>query len=403
MVDRCVPLPLPLPLPRARAARDDVVAAGRGMVVAGCVAGRLGRALAVRVGVGLGLVACEPPPAVTPPPVPPTPGFVVARPDPTIRSLNDVVVLGAAETGVARAVAVGTDGAVLAFDGATWTRETSGTAADLESVSGFVDGTGIETVLAVGASGTVLARSSTDGVWRALPSPVTAHLFGVWLASGTDAFIVGDDGTVLRWDGTTLVQLVDEVLIDSGAADGSRFPIADPLKSVMGRAVDDVYAVGPRGGVWRFDGTAFRREDTETNRPLVDVFTRAGVWVAATDGVLLRRRDDGWRDDEFVVPAPVFVQGIWARGDGDVFVVGLADQLFHLENGVWTIVELENGTELRAVDGTELPRAAEAPPESPTLREVVAVGGGGRIVRGPLVLPLPGEQPLTTRPAVEVP
>jgi hypothetical protein len=342
-----------------------------------------------------GLAACGPtaPPAPPPPPAPTAPGFVVARPDPAVRSLNDVVVLGADEAGIARAIAVGTDGAGLVWNGASWSREDTGTTADLESVSGVVDENGVETVFAVGAGGTVVLRSSTDGLWRALPSPVTAHLFGVWAASATDAFAVGDDGTVLRWDGAALTRLVDEVLVDTGAENGERFPIADPLKGVMGTGPTEVYAVGPRGGVWRFDGVAFVREDTQTSRPLVDVFTRAGVWAATTDGVLLRRRDDGWRDDEFVVPVPVFLQGVWARDDGDVFAVGLADELFHFTGGAWARVFIENDAELRAIDGAVLPAG----------REIIAVGAGGRIVRGPLVVAQPGETPLSIRPLPEAP
>jgi hypothetical protein len=361
---------------------------------------RVGLALAVAVMT----MACDDllaPPVEDPPPAP---GFVVSTPA-EVRTLHDVAVIVADHTGITSAFAVGTDGTILHFDGAAWAREASGVTVDLESVSGVVDEDGFEHVFAVGAAGTVVRRTGASGDWEVIPTGVTEHLFGVWVRRDDDAFVVGDNGRVLRWDGEVLTALVDEVLIDTGAVDEAgdpiAFPIADPLKSVMGRN-DEVFAVGPRGSVYRFDGTRFLREDTATNRPLVDVFTRAGVWAAATDGVLLRRRDGSWRDDEFVAPAPVFLQGIWARGDGDVFAVGLSPDVFHLENGAWTITSAGAGVALRAIDGAELPPDPDAAPPAegeeppPVVRQVLAVGAGGRVIRGPLVTPLPGEVALTT-------
>lgn len=348
--------------------------------------------------------ACE---QILPPPVevePPTPGFVISTPA-EVRTLTDVAVLVADHTGITSAFAVGTDGTILHFDGASWTREESGVTVDLESVSGVVDGDGFEHVFVVGDAGTVLRRRGAGGDWEVLPTGVTEHLFGVWVRTDDDAFAVGDNGRVLRWDGEVIVPLVDEVLIETGAVDEDgapiAFPIADPLKSVMGRD-SEVFTVGPRGSVYRFDGTRFLREDTATNRPLVDIFTRAGVWAAATDGVLLRRRDGAWRDDEFIAPIPVFLQGIWTRGDGDVFAVGLAPEVFHLENGAWTITSAGQGVALRAIDGAELPPDPEAEPPAegeeppPVVRQILAVGAGGRVIRGPLVTPLAGEVALTT-------
>jgi hypothetical protein len=335
-------------------------------------------------------------------PEPPKPGFVVSRPFDDIRTLHDVVVLGVDVDHVTRALAVGADGAAIAWDGERWTREDTGVDVDLFSISGGSNDDGVEVVLAVGQGGTILSRDA-DG-WTRVPSPVADDLFSVWVRTVDDAFIVGDHGTVLRFDGERVVQLVDEVLIDSGAVDDNgdaiAFPIADPLKGVMGRGDDDVFAVGPRGVVYHFDGERFTLEPTQTNRPLVDVFTRAGVWAATTDGVLLRRHDGEWSDNEFVAPAPVFLQGIWARGDDDVFAVGLAAQVFHRDSEGWTIVDLDDGTELRAIDGATLAVPDDAEEGFVPGREIFAVGAGGRVVRGPAVLPADGETTLPSRPYV---
>ena len=353
-------------------------------------------------------VGCEQLIEPSPEPDPPAPGFVVSTPLPT-RSLFDVEVMTADVDGITSAFAVGTDGVILHYDGASWQRETSGVTVDLESVSGFVDDDGFEHTLVCGADGTLLRRTGAGGAWELVPTGVSDHLFGVWVRNAEDAFVVGDNGRVVRWDGTVAVALVDEVLIDTGAVDADgvaiEFPISEPLKSVMGRGSDEVFAVGPRGTVYRFDGTRFLREDAQTNRPLAAVFTEAGVWAAATDGVLLRRRDGTWNDTEYVAPVPAFMQGVWARNDGDVFAVGLTSEVFHREGDVWTITPVGEQVELRAIDGAELPLPEDTPEgaEIEPSREILAVGAGGRIVRGPLALPGAGELVLSTLPAEESP
>ncbi len=360
------------------------------------------REQAMLVGWAMGLLACQAPSTSSPEAPSVEPGFVVSIPVP-VRTLTDVVILGANPLEITSAYAVGTDGTILHFDGDTWTREDSGVSVDLESVSGVVDDVGVEHVFAVGSDGTVLRRAE-EARWVNVPSGVSEHLFGVWVRRRDEAFAVGDRGRVLRWDGAVLVPLADELLIETGAfeqGEAVAFPIAEPLKAVMGRD-DDLFVVGPRGAVYRFDGTRFRREDSGTNRPLADVFTRAGVWAAATDGVLLRRHDDGWRDDVFVAPVPIFLQGIWARNDDDVVAVGLAPEIVHRHNGAWSMTSLEPGVALRAIDGVELP---DPPPDDDVAdgavtadnrRQVLAVGAGGRVIRGPRVRAKDGEVALAT-------
>lgn len=365
----------------------------------------IGHLQRVAIAAASALIGCSAPGAAVDeePPPPPPPGFVVSIPF-TVRALNDVVVVDRGATGITAAWAVGTDGVVLHYDGTRWAQETSGVDVDLQGVSGIIDPDGDPYVVAVGADGTMLERVGA-GDWRAVDTTVDDLLFSVWVRARDDVFVVGDRGRVIRFDGEVAEPLVDEVLLDTGAVDEDgapiAFPIADPLKSVMGRD-NEVFAVGPRGGVYRFDGERFAREDSQTARPLVDVFTRAGVWAATTDGVLLRRRDDGWNDTDYNTPVPAFLQSIWARHDGDVFAVGLTPEIFHFADGEWHTTPVGDRVELRAIDGSELPLAADEPEETPRRREVLAVGAGGRIVRGPLAVARAGETALTTTPPLVV-
>jgi hypothetical protein len=84
----------------------------------------------------------------------------------------------------------------------------------------------------------------------------------------------------------------------------------------------------------------------------------------------------------------VFLQDVFVT-DGHEILVGLVDRLYHrhvkdageeTERRAWDAIELDQGTFLRAADGVFLPPEEEG--DEPELL-VVAVGGGGRIVRGP--------------------
>jgi hypothetical protein len=357
---------------------------------------------------GVTSVACTPEVADVPDEevVPPTPGFVVSVPV-AVRALNDVVVLSATSTGVSAAWAVGTDGVVLHYNGKAWAAESSGVDVDLESVFGLVDPEGAPFVVAVGANGTLLQRAA-DGAWSTVATNVDEHLFGVWAKAVDDVWAVGDNGRVLRYDGVAVEALVDEVLIPTGANDEDgepiAFPIPEPLKGVMGRD-DEVYVVGPGGSAYRFDGSVFTRETTSTNRPLTDIFTEASIWATATDGVILRRRGGNWvaqpGEFNYVTPVPAYLQGVWARNDDDVFAVGLTPEIFHFTGGVWTSTVIDDSVDMRAVDGLDLPLPEGAPAEAVVQTEVFAVGAGGRIVRGPAVLPRADETPLATVTVVE--
>ena len=111
-------------------------------------------------------------------------------PYPQGNTLNDV--WGASGTDV---FAVGDVGAIVHYDGTTWTVVASGTEANLLGVGGT---TGSD-VFAVGQKGTILHY---DGVaWAAMDSPTLADLAAVWAASPSDVFAVGSGGTILHYDG----------------------------------------------------------------------------------------------------------------------------------------------------------------------------------------------------------
>lgn len=370
-----------------------------------------------------------------PPPEPPPPGWHLSVPIGDVRSINDVIVLeprGDAEDFPAyHGFAVGTGGTILRVDrsqdgAVTWAREQADITADLESIDVVRFGDGQELVMAVGGNGTVVRRSD-DGTWSSVASGITDVLFDVTFRNENDGFIVGDNGTILRWNGTALTLQVNQTLqevvgglcpaqgcgANSVCADDgnchSFFGIPEPLKGVGDAGI--MIAVGARGAVYRYDpnsdptgtpGNRWLREDAGTQRSLAAVDTENGVTVPTIDGVLMRRNgDNDWDDDDFRVPSPVFLQDVWTRGNPTA--VGLSEDIYQLNNeGLWELTRVAEGAELRGVDGVRFDLEPGAPgnedgEEVLAVQEIFAVGGGGRVVRGPLVLPGNGEALLETR------
>ena len=115
---------------------------------------------------------------------------------------------------------------------------------EFQAIDGVADGTSI---WAVGSHGG--AFRYCEGKWRAMDSGSEVILRDVWHPNADFAMAVGDQGTILSWDGRRWTTL------DS--------PIEQTLYAVWGSAPDDVWIGGAydEEGVLllHFDGTAFTR------------------------------------------------------------------------------------------------------------------------------------------------
>jgi hypothetical protein len=307
------------------------------------------------------------------------PGWVVSTPVAAIDTLHDVVTLGPGS-----AWAVGSAGTVLrAVDGA-WSKVEVPAVVDLLSVSARIEDDGTQTIAIAGAAGTILVGNG--GPFAAIAPATEQDLYGVWVADPQTVYAVGAAGVIVRVAVLDARVMEDESLQERQNEDGSveYFPIPEALKAVGGGWRDDVVAVGARGAVYHYDGTSWSREDADTSRPLTDLFTGAGIWSTTTDGVILYRNGfSDWDTESFRAPAPVFLQGVWTNWDLMV-AVGFAGALFVRQDGAWESVPVDGDLVLRAVSGVVVEEGTE---EVPAVYDVYAVGGGGRIVRGPTALP----------------
>jgi len=193
--------------------------------------------------------------------------------------------------------AVGANGAILKYNGSTWTAQTSGSSATLRGVWGSsatnvwvvgdryksgstyyytllhttnggtswtavsktggqdlkgIWGTDANNMFAVGANGTILRSTDGGTSWAAMgvPTGFTTTLYGVWGSSATDVYAVGAGGAILHWDGNTSHAWA---AVTSGSVRN--------LYGAWGSVSTNVYAVGESTGtagtLLHWDGTSW--------------------------------------------------------------------------------------------------------------------------------------------------
>src|SRR5262249_24470773 len=105
---------------------------------------------------------------------------------------------------------------------------------------------------AVGEGGLIV--HVVDGVATPVDSGTDVTLYGVW-----DGWAVGENDTVLQYDGTAFVS--------------ATAPVRNArLFKVWGAANDDVWAVGERGTVLHWDGASWSDQSLASAQPILTVF-----------------------------------------------------------------------------------------------------------------------------------
>lgn len=225
----------------------------------------------------------------------------------SVTSIGPRVVAVGADDGTGPAILLAEDGGVeriAAIDrGALWW-----SAPDLDG-----------SLVVVGEHGRILRLWPESGALELVTSPTVATLYGVWVAENGLAFAVGGDpetgrGALLRRSGGRW-QVEDE--IDPALLDEVM------LFKVWGRSASDVWIVGDGGTLLRFDGTRFSAVAAGTSTRLLTIHgsESEGPYAVggAANGVLLE-----WLGDRFVDRMPAFMpagNGVFV-GDATAIAVG---------------------------------------------------------------------------------
>lgn len=239
--------------------------------------------------------------------------------------------------------AVGWDGTVLAWDGLGWNLESTTATVPLTDVAGPPDGS--SGPFAVGWEGTLLQR--TGGVWMDAPRTTTTSvdLSGVFFLEDGTGLAVGDEGTVLIWEGIQWAEADFSIISELS---GERVRPRTALSGVWG-AAGRWYISGAGGASFAGVPGDFEALDTRESVPLRGVWgvSRNEVYCVGLDGLILRL-GGRWRRDASDLPR-TFMFGVWGRNDDDVTAVGWSGTVARRVGGTWMLETVERSVDLRDV------------------------------------------------------
>lgn len=187
----------------------------------------------------------------------------------------------------------------------------------------WVHGLSADDVVVVGTKGTAVHRSG--GAWSLVGTPTDQDLWGVWGASSNDLWAVGGNGreagqaTILRYDGTRWSAVAVPTL---------QRPNVFAFFKVWGTSADNVYIVGQRGAVLRWNGSQLEEILIGFDGAAQDLIAlwgtgpdRIAVVGGRNNGVIARWDGATWRVDT-VAPLPG-LNGVWMRDPDTIHVVGV--------------------------------------------------------------------------------
>lgn len=240
-----------------------------------------------------------------------------------------------AGSGTDRVIAVGSSGRVMRFNGTSWSLDPmSGSIGLSTAYSAWMTSGG---ALAIGnASSGGFGSSRFDGnTWQFTAAPGGLTLYGIWGSSLTDAWAVGELGTLLHYDGQTWTA-------PSISAPRSNFT----FQNVWGSAPTDVWAVGSSGTIRRFNGESWSSVASGTTNGLQNVwgFNSTNVFAVGTSGTFLKYDGTAWSPITYSGVAPTnTLNGVWGSSATSVWAVG-SGGIFVSYNGTMATPNPAGGT-----------------------------------------------------------
>jgi len=216
----------------------------------------------------------------------------------------------------------------------------------LHAVMGAIGCSLISIFLVAGCSesGGPSVASFINYTWQTQSSGVNQNLNAVWGTSSNSVLAVGDDGVILRFNGSSWQPM------QSGTS--------ATLNDIWGSAPNDVFAVGNSGVILHYDGSTWEAQESGTVVTLQSVFGTSGsdVYVVGSRHVLRYNGSDWSTMDEapYALYNDVYADletphhGIEGRFKS-IFAVDLTGSFHHYDGRNWNERFLNGGKPLYGV------------------------------------------------------
>ncbi|MEM9191908.1 MAG: hypothetical protein AAGF12_22235 [Myxococcota bacterium] len=225
------------------------------------------------------------------------------------------------------------EGEAVRFDGTSWTPVDFGMPVPLLN---WVYGFGPNDVTVVGDDGAVL---HWDGArWTRQSAPTDEQLWGVWGAAPNDLWAVGGRGfpdseaTILRFDGTEWTRFETPMLMRAGVR---------AFFKVWGTSADNLYIVGQNGVVLHWNGSELVEELVGTAEDLISLWGTGPDRIAAVggrgNGVVATWNGTEWHSER-LSPLPG-LNGVWMRSPDVIHAVGIEGAVARIDFESRTYIE----------------------------------------------------------------
>ncbi len=197
-------------------------------------------------------------------------------------------------------------------------------------------------IWAVGDQGRVLRHDVAAGTFVDLPSPTTATLYGIWGAADGPLWAVG--GFVFDSNEAPVLLKIDGDKVESIPLPAEVKP-SESLFKVWGAAANDVWIIGDKGTVLRWDGKALTYGKVDGKPRLVTVHGGAKNDIVIVGGAMSAQLFEGKGDGKWTDKAPKGLQslnGVYVRSDGKAAAAGMGGTVLERSGGAWSELPLPN-------------------------------------------------------------
>lgn len=174
------------------------------------------------------------------------------------------------------------------------------------------------TVWVVGRDSGVLRRlegGSLVPFYKNLEIPAGGYddtnLRKVWVGSATDAWTVGDKGTLAHWNGTQWMKQ------DAGTT--------ERLSAIAGLAGDDLWVGGANGLLLHYDGAGWTRVPTDPSISTQTImalwpYSDGKLWMATDRATAVLRSPMGWSMQQLAVATGPYFGCLWGTDPDNLFL-----------------------------------------------------------------------------------
>lgn len=211
-----------------------------------------------------------------------------------------------------------------------WQPQSSGTTQNLRAIWAA----NATNIWAVGDNGTILKGDGST--WTAQTSGTIQHLRAVWGTSTTNLWAVGDGGTILKGDGTTWATQT------SGTANA--------LRGIWGSGGTNVFAVGDTGTILRStNGTSWAATTSGTTNQLRAVHgaDASNVWAVGASGTILKWSGTSWAAQTSGVTSQL--NAVFAANSTNIWAVGNAGVIRKGTGTTWASQTSASSSDLNTV------------------------------------------------------